>query len=87
MRASLCRIFLVVGFVPFVTLSISCHSLWPAEFLLKNQLINLLGFPCMLLLFLATFGIFSVFNFGHLDEYMSWGFLCGFFFFCLFAIS
>ena len=36
-------------FSPFSTLNISCHSLWPAEFLLKDQLLGLWSFPCMLL--------------------------------------
>ena len=39
-----CRVF------PFSTLNISCHiSFWPAEFLLKDQLLSVWGFPCMLL--------------------------------------
>ena len=36
-------------FFPFSTLNISCHSLWPAEFLLKDQLLSIWSFPCMLL--------------------------------------
>ena len=36
-------------FFPSSTLNISCHSLWPAEFLLKDQLLSVWGFPCMLL--------------------------------------
>lgn len=32
-------------FSPFSTLNISCYSLWPAKFLLKNMLIALWGFP------------------------------------------
>ena len=36
-------------FFPFSTLNPSCHSLWPAEFLLKDQLLSVWGFPCMLL--------------------------------------
>ena len=34
-------------FFPFTNLNISCHSVWPAEFLLKNQLMTLCRFPCM----------------------------------------
>ena len=36
-------------FSPFSTLNIFCLSLWPAEFLLKDQLLSIWGFPCMLL--------------------------------------
>ena len=35
-------------FSPFSALNISCHSLWPAEFLLKDQLLSIWGFPCTL---------------------------------------
>ena len=50
-------------FFPFSTLNISCHSLWPAEFLLKDQLLNVWGFPCMLLVaLLLLLLIFFVFN-------------------------
>ena len=48
-RALLGRVFLVVDFFPFITLKISWHSLWPAEFLLKNQLMALGEFLCILL--------------------------------------
>ena len=42
--------FFVFCFVfPLSALNISCHSLWPAEFLLKDQLLSVWGFPCMLL--------------------------------------
>ena len=34
---------------PFSTLNMSCHSLLAAEFLLKDQLLSVEGFPCMLL--------------------------------------
>ena len=33
-------------FFSFITLSMSCHSLWPEEFLLKDQLLSFWGFPC-----------------------------------------
>ena len=36
-------------FFPFNNLNISCHSLWPIEFLLKDQLLSIWGFLCMLL--------------------------------------
>ena len=39
------------SFFPFITLKILCQSLWLVEFLLKNQLITLWEFPCMLLIF------------------------------------
>ena len=32
----------------FITLSMSCHSLWPEEFLLKDQLLSLWESPCVL---------------------------------------
>ena len=51
------------SFFPFITLNLSCHSLWPAEFLLKRQLIPLWEFPCMLfvsfpLLLLVVFSLY-----------------------------
>ena len=36
-------------FFPFSTLNVSCHSFPAWEFLLKDQLLNVWGFPCMLL--------------------------------------
>ena len=36
------------GKPPFFTLNIACHSLWLVEFLLRNQLLTLWEFPCML---------------------------------------
>ena len=36
-------------FFPFSTLNISCHSILPTQFLLKDQLLSIWGFPCMLL--------------------------------------
>ena len=51
MRSLLGRVILVVVFFPFITFSVSCHSLWPAVFLLKDQLLTLQGFlVCYLLL-------------------------------------
>ena len=47
MRALLVTVFLVIVF-PFITLNMSCYFCWPAEFLLKNQLIILGRFPCRL---------------------------------------
>ena len=37
-----CRLF------SFIILSMSCHSLWLEEFLLKDQLLSLWIFPCVL---------------------------------------
>ena len=52
-------------FVPFSTLNISCHSLLACGVLLKDQLLSLWGFPCMLLvpstlLLLIFFFVFSL---------------------------
>ena len=69
-------------FFPFITLNISCHSLWLAElpfpFLsiqLRNQLTTWWEFLCMLfatfLLLLVIFYLISVFNLYHFDYYMS----------------
>ena len=44
-------------FFPFSTLNMSCHSFWPAEFLLKDQVLNIWGFHCMLL---VAFNILSL---------------------------
>ena len=35
-------------FFSFITLSMSCHSSWPEEFLLKDQLLPLWESPCVL---------------------------------------
>ena len=62
MRALLGRVLLVVGFY-LSSLHIYCATpFWPAEFLLKNQLTTLWGFPCMLFVnfSLVAFNIFSV---------------------------
>ena len=45
MRSLLGRV--ICRFSPFITLYFATHF-WPAEFVLKNQLITLWGFPCML---------------------------------------
>ena len=37
--------------LPFLTLNISCHSIRPAEFLLRNHLTTLWEFPCILSFF------------------------------------
>ena len=50
-----CRLF------SFITLSMSCHSSWLEEFLLKDQLLSLWGSPCGLIVFsLAAFNICSL---------------------------
>ena len=47
MRSLLGRVILVVGF-SLPSLEIYCVTpFWLAEFVLKNQLITLWGFPCM----------------------------------------
>ena len=61
-------------FFSFITLSMSCHSLWPEEFLLNNQLlwespwILFVAFPLLLLIFSLYF------NFFYLNYNMCW---CG----------
>ena len=69
MRASLGRVFLVVG-SSLLSLVI-CHAppFWPAEFLLINQLIILWEFLCML--FVAFNICFLVFNFCQFEYYFS----------------
>ena len=42
------RSLLGCSFFYFITLRVSCHSLWPEEFLLKDQLLSLWESPCML---------------------------------------
>ena len=72
---------------PFIILNISCHS-WPAEFLVKNQLIRLRGFPgilfaafpSLLLIFFLCILIFVSFitlclGMFHL-EFIPYGSLC-----------
>ena len=71
-RAFLSRIFLVSVF-PFQYFKYIMPL--PLEFLFKNTLITLWGFPCMLLLFLSCFQYFLVvFNFYQFNM-----FLCVFF--------
>ena len=69
MRALLGRVFFIVG-SSLLSLVI-CHvpPSWPAEFLLRNQLIILWEFLCML--FVAFNIFFFVFNFCQLDYYFS----------------
>ena len=47
-------------FFPFINLNISCHSLWPSDFLLKNQLITLREFPICCHFSLVAFNSFSL---------------------------
>ena len=47
-------------FFPFITLHISCHFLWHAEFLLRSQLIALREFSCMLFVIFPCFNILSL---------------------------
>ena len=59
MRSLLGTVILVVGFSFTVPWKYSALPFWPAEFLLKDQLLSIWGFPCMLLvafpLLLLTF--------------------------------
>jgi len=43
-----CGYNLCCSFFSFITLNMSCHSLLAWEFLLKDQLLSLWGFPCVL---------------------------------------
>ena len=66
MRALLCRVCLVVGFSLSSLEIYPATSFWPAEFLLKNPLINLWGFPFKLfvafpLLLLIFFSLHLIF--------------------------
>ena len=69
------RVFLVVS-SSFSSLQIYCAiPFWFVEILLRNQLINLCKFPCMLFVIfpLVFFKYFTfVFNFCQFDYYMSW---------------
>ena len=47
-------------FFSFTTLNIRCYSIWPSEFLLKNQLITLYRFTCML--FVAFHSLLLMFS-------------------------
>ena len=47
-------------FFPFNTLNISCHSLLACRVLLKDQLLSVWGFPCMLLVSPLLLLIFSL---------------------------
>ena len=48
MRCLLGTVMLVVGFSPLVVWIYPAIPFWPAEFLLKDQLLNIWSFPCML---------------------------------------
>ena len=69
MRALLGRVILVGSFFPFITLSISCHSLGAGRVSAEKSANNLIGVPLYVICFLslAAFNIFSVFNFGQFD--------------------
>ena len=63
MRDLLDRVFLVVVFFPFITLSISCHCLLTCRVSIKKLVDNLMGVPSYAIccfFFLATFNIFSL---------------------------
>ena len=61
MRPLLASVFLVVD-ISLSSLELYCATPFsPAEFLLKNQLITLWGFPCDVLLFPCCFNIFIYF--------------------------
>ena len=63
MRSLLDTVILVVDVSLSLLYVYSSISLWPAEFLLKDQLLSVWGFPCMLLVvFPLLLLIFFVFN-------------------------
>ena len=57
------RVIMVVGFPPFITLSISCHSLLACRVSAERSAVNLLGIPlCVICCFsLAAFNMFSLY--------------------------
>ena len=61
MRALLDRVFLVVGFSPFITLNISCHSLLACRVSAEKSADNLMGIPLYVVccFSLVAFNIFS----------------------------
>ena len=60
-------------YISIITLNISLHSLWPAEFLLKDQLLNIWGFPCMLFIAFPLLLLrFFVFNLCQFYQNVSW---------------
>ena len=61
MRAFLGRVILVGVFFPFITLSISCHSLLACRVSAEKSADNLIGVPlCVFFFYLAVFKIFSL---------------------------
>ena len=62
MRAFLGRVILVIGFFPFITLNISCHSLLTIVSV-KKSADNLMGFPLHVIccFSLVAFNIFSLY--------------------------
>ena len=63
MRSLLCRVMLVVGFSPFLTLNMSCHFLLACRVSAENSTVRLKGVPlhviCCFSLF--AFNIFSLY--------------------------
>ena len=62
MRALLGKVSLVGGFFPFITLSISCHSLLACRVSAEKSANNLIGVPLYVTCFfsLAAFNVFSL---------------------------
>ena len=63
MRSLLDRVILVVGFFPFITLSIPCYSLLACQISVERSAVSLMGTPCILfvafsLLLLMFFFVF-----------------------------
>ena len=63
MRSLLGRVILVVGFFPFITLNMSCHSLLACRVSAERSAVNLLGIPLYVIccFSLAAFNIFSLY--------------------------
>ena len=67
-----CNLFLFLFFFLFSPQVYCAIPFWPSEFLLKNQLITLWGFPCILFVaFPLSLLLCSSFNFCHFDYQLS----------------
>ena len=62
MRSLLGRVILVVGFFPFISLNMSCHSLLACRVSAEGSAVNLMGIPLYVIccFSLAAFNIFSL---------------------------
>ena len=62
MRSLLGRVILVVGFFPFITLNMSCHSFLACRVSAERSAVNFMGIPLYVIFCfsLAAFNIFSL---------------------------